>query len=218
MDWGVIGRNLEFMAGGLLLTFQLAGLAVAGGLIAGIVLGLCRVSSLSWIYYPASVYVHFFRSQPLILVIFWFYFLVPILVGKPLGAFLSTVIAFICFESAYFAEIVRGGLQSVSRGQVMAAYACGLRTLQVQLHVVLPQALRNMIPALTTQAVVIFQDTSLAYVIGLREFLRRVNLVDTREMRSVELFLFAGLVYLILCSAGSQLARRLEQRRVGLAV
>ncbi|NLI32841.1 MAG: amino acid ABC transporter permease [Deltaproteobacteria bacterium] len=213
MDWNVIARNLGFMAGGLVLTFQLAALAIGGGLLLGILLGLCRVSSVSWIYYPSTAYVHFFRSQPLILVIFWFYFLVPILVGRPLGAFPSTVVAFICFEAAYFAEIVRGGLQSVSRGQTMAAYACGLRYSQVQLHVVIPQALRNMVPALTTQAVVIFQDTSLAYVIGLREFLRRVNLVDTREVRSVELYCFAGLVYLVLCSMGSILARRLEQRR-----
>jgi glutamate/aspartate transport system permease protein len=218
MDWDVISRNLEFMTGGLVVTFEIAAIALAGGLFWGILLGLARLSRTPWIYYPASLYVHFFRSQPLILVIFWFYFLVPVITGKPLGAFISTIIAFVSFEAAYFAEIVRGGLQSVSKGQAAAGYSCGLRYHQVQLYVILPQALKNMLPALTSQAVVIFQDTSLAYVIGLREFLRRVNLVDTREARSIELYLFAGIVYLVLCSSGSMIARRFERRReVGLS-
>lgn len=213
MDWQVIWRNLEFMVGGLALTAQLAAIALTGGLLWGILLGLGRLSRSPWIYYPATLYVHFFRSQPLILVIFWFYFLVPVITGKPLGAFVSTVIAFVTFEAAYFAEIVRGGVQSVPRGQVAAGYSCGLRYHQVQLYVILPQALRSMLPALTTQAVVIFQDTSLAYVIGLREFLRRVNLVDTREARSIELYCFAAVVYLVLCLLGSRVARRFERRR-----
>ncbi len=201
------------MVGGLALTAQLAAIALTGGLLWGILLGLGRLSRSPWIYYPATLYVHFFRSQPLILVIFWFYFLVPVITGKPLGAFVSTVIAFVTFEAAYFAEIVRGGVQSVPRGQVAAGYSCGLRYHQVQLYVILPQALRSMLPALTTQAVVIFQDTSLAYVIGLREFLRRVNLVDTREARSIELYCFAAVVYLVLCLLGSRVARRFERRR-----
>ena len=213
MDWQVILRNLEFMVGGLALTAQLAAIALTGGLLWGILLGLGRLSRSPWIYYPATLYVHFFRSQPLILVIFWFYFLVPVITGKPLGTFVSTVIAFVTFEAAYFAEIVRAGVQSVPKGQVAAGYSCGLRYHQVQLYVILPQALRSMLPALTTQAVVIFQDTSLAYVIGLREFLRRVNLVDTREARSIELYCFAAVVYLVLCLLGSRVARRFERRR-----
>lgn len=215
MDWDVIGRNFLFMMGGLGLTLQLGAIALSGGLLLGVVVGMGRLSHAPWIYYPATAYVHFFRSQPLILVIFWIYFLVPILVGRPLGAYLSAVTAFIVFEAAYLAEIVRGGVKSVRKGQQMAAYASGLSTYQVQRYVVLPQALRNMVPALTTQAVVIVQDTSLGYVIGLREFLRRVNLVDSREVRSVELYVFAAAVYLLLCSGGSFLSRRLELRRKG---
>lgn len=203
------------MMGGLGLTLQLAAIALAGGLPLGVVVGMGRLSNTPWIYYPATAYVHFFRSQPLILVIFWIYFLVPILVGRPLGAYLSSITAFVVFEAAYFAEIVRGGMKSVRKGQQMAALASGLSTYQVQRHVVLPQALRNMVPALTTQAVVIVQDTSLGYVIGLREFLRRVNLVDSREVRSVELYVFAAAVYLLICSGGSLLSRRLEHRRKG---
>jgi glutamate/aspartate transport system permease protein len=218
MDWGVITRNAEFMLGGLGLTFELALITIAGGLLVGIILAMGRLSSRPWIYYPASVYVHFFRSLPLILVIFWVYFLAPIIIGKPLGAFFSTVISFIAFEAAYFAEVVRAGIQSVSQGQALAAYSSGLVYRQTMLHVILPQALRNMIPSLVNQAVVIFQDTSLAYIIGLREFLRRVNLVDAREMRSVELYLFAGLVYFVICSIGSLVSQRLEKRRGGKLV
>jgi glutamate/aspartate transport system permease protein len=218
MDWPVIWRNMGYMLGGLGLTFELTFIALVGGLLWGAILGLGRLSSRRWINLPASLYVHFFLSQPLILVIFWLYFLAPVFVGRPLGAFQSTVIAFIAFEAAYFAEIVRGGIQSVSRGQAMAAYSCGLGFFHVQRYVVLPQALRSMAPALTTRTVIIFQDTSLAYVVGLREFLRRVNLVDTREGRSIELYLFAGLVYLILCSAGSLAAHRIERRREVLRV
>ncbi|HDR14486.1 MAG TPA: amino acid ABC transporter permease [Desulfobacteraceae bacterium] len=212
MDLGVIARNFPFMAGGLLLTFELALITIAGGFLVGVVLALCRLSSRSWLYYPATVYVHFFRGLPLILVIFWLYFLSPVVTGSSLKAFNAAIISFVLFEAAYFAEIIRAGVQSLSRGQIMAAYSTGLTQFQSARHVILPQAVRNMVPALVTQAVIIFQDTSLAYVIGLREFLRRVNLVDAREARSVELYLFAGLVYFIICSVGSMAGSRLEKR------
>jgi len=210
MDLSVIFRNFDFMFGGLILTFQLAVISIAGGLLLGIFLALARLSARPWLYYPATLYIHFFRGLPLILVIFWLYFLVPVVTGKAMDEFTAAVVSFIAFEAAYFAEIIRAGIQSISTGQTMAAYAGGLTFFQCARHVILPQALRNMTPALVTQAVVIFQDTSLAYVIGLREFLRRVNLVDAREARSVELYLFAGLIYFLFCSAGAVLSRRLE--------
>ena len=213
MDWNVITRNFEFLCGGLLLTFQLAAISMVGGFLLGIILGLARVSSRKWIFVPATLYVNLFRSLPLLLVIFWFYFLAPFLIGRPLGDFLSVIIAFIAFEAAYFAEIVRGGIQSIPRGQLEAGYSVGLSYYQIMLHIVLPQALRNMIPPIVTQCVIIFQDTSLAYVIGLKEFLRRVSLTDQREFRSVELYLFAALVYLALCSLGATLSSRLEKRK-----
>ncbi len=201
------------MLGGLVLTFQLALMTLAGALVFGVILAMGRVSSRAWLYYPASLYVHFFRGLPLILVIFWLYFLSPVITGKSLDEFSAAVISLIVFEAAYFAEIIRAGIQSVPGGQVMAACSGGLTSFQCARHVILPQALRNMAPALVTQSVVTFQDTSLAYVIGLREFLRRVNLVDAREARSVELYVFAGLVYFTLCSAGSLWSRRLENRQ-----
>jgi glutamate/aspartate transport system permease protein len=212
MDLQVIIDNMAYLLGGLALTFEIAALAIGGGLVWGILLGMGRLSKNRLIYYPASVYVHFFRGIPLILVIFWIYFLLPLITGDSLGEFVAVVVSFILYEASYFAEIIRSGIQSVPAGQVSAGLATGLRPHQLALHVILPQALRNMVPSLVNHAVVIFQDTSLAYVIGLREFLRRVNLVDAREARSVELYLFAGLVYFILCSLGTLASHKLEHR------
>lgn len=213
MDWAVISRNIYFLLGGLGLTFQLAIIAIAGGLLLGIIVGLGRVSSKRWIYWPATVYVNFFRSLPLILVIFWFYFLMPFIIGRPLGDFLSAIIAFIVFESSYMAEIVRAGIGSIRKGQVMAGYSTGLSYSRTMRHIIIPQALRNMVPSLVTQCVIIFQDTSLAYVIGLKEFLRRIALVDATQFRSIELYSFAAVVYLVFCFAGSMASRRLEKRK-----
>ncbi len=213
MDTGVIIRNFGFMMGGLGLTFQLAAITIVCGLALGTLLATARLSSRPWLYWPATAYIHFFRGLPLILVIFWLYFLFPVITGKPVNAYAAAIVSFIVFEAAYFAEIVRAGIQSIPRGQTMAARASGLTARDTARYVILPQALRNMVPALVTQSVVIFQDTSLGYVIGLREFLRRVNLVDAREARSVELYLFAGLVYFAICSAGSLASQRLEKGR-----
>jgi glutamate/aspartate transport system permease protein len=214
VDWSVIPRNLNFLLGGLVLTFQLAAISLVGGFLLGIIMGLGRLSTRKWIYYPATIYVNFFRSLPLILVIFWFYFMVPFIIGRPMGDFLSAIVAFIAFEAAYFAEIVRGGIQSVPQGQVMAGYSTGLNYYKTMRYIILPQALRNMVPPIITQCVIIFQDTSLAYVIGLKEFLRRTSLVDSRELRSLELYLFAGVVYLFFCSIGTIASRRLERQEI----
>ena len=212
MDFDVIIENASYMLGGLVLSFELAAITLAGGLMLGLVLALGRLSLKRVIYYPATVYIYFFRGMPLILVIFWIYFLAPIIIQNPVEEFNSAVIAFVTFEAAYFAEILRAGIQSVPMGQTMAANASGLNGYQTVRYIVLPQALRNMAPALMTQTVIIFQDTSLAYVIGLREFLRRVNLTDAREMRSIELYLFAGLVYFLICSIGVLVSQRLERK------
>lgn len=213
MDTEVIITNLSFMLGGLALTFHLTFLTLLGSLLLGMTLAMARLSYRYWLYYPSTLYIHFFRGLPLILVIFWLYFLMPVIIGTSLDAFYAAVVSFILFESAYFAEIIRAGIQSIPKGQVMAASSSGLTFFQSARYVVLPQALRNMMPALVTQTVVIFQDTSLSYVIGLREFLRRVNLVDSREARSIELYLFAGLVYFVICSTGTLCSHRLEKKQ-----
>lgn len=215
-DFQVIVDNFPFLMRGLLTTFQLAIIAISGGLILGILVGMARLSSRPYVYYPATVFVNFLRSLPLILVIFWFYFLVPILAGRPLGDFLSASIAFIVFEATYFAEIIRAGIQSIPKGQMQAAYSTALNYRQMMGYVVVPQAMRNMIPSLLTQSVIIFQDTSLAYVIGLKEFLRSGSIVDAREVRSLEIYAFVGIVYFLICFTMSTLAKRWERKKGSL--
>lgn len=217
MDLSVIWTNIGFLAGGLLVTFQLAIIALIGGLTLGTAVAIARLSNVPWIYWPATGYVNFIRGIPLILVIFWLYFLMPVITGHSVGEFLSAAFAFVIFESSYFAEIMRAGIQSIRRGQVNAGLATGLSRRQVMRHIVLPQGFRNMIPSLLTQCIVLFQDTSLAYVIGVKEFLRRANLLDARVFRSVEIYLFVAVVYFILCYAGSLLSRRLESHRQRMA-
>ena len=199
--------------GGLATTIELAILAVIGGLALGTLVGMARLSTIKPIYYPASLFVNLMRTQPLILVIFWFYFLMPLILGRPIGDFSSAAIAFIIFEASYFAEIIRAGIQSISKGQMEAAYSSGFTYWQAMRYFIIPQALRNMMPSLITQGVVVFQDTSLAYVIGLREFLRSANVVDAREMRSFELYLFVGLVYFLVCFSMSRICKRMELKK-----
>ncbi len=212
-EWQVITNNFSFLMGGLLTTFELALIAIAGGLTLGVLVGMARLSNIKAIYYPASLFVNLMRTQPLILVIFWFYFLMPLILGRPIGDFMSASIAFIIFEASYFAEIIRAGIKSISKGQVDAAYSTGFTYWQAMRYFIIPQALRNMLPSLITQGVVVFQDTSLAYVIGLREFLRSANVVDAREMRSVELYLFVGLVYFIVCFSMSRVCKKMELKK-----
>ena len=212
-DFKVIVDNFSFLMNGLLTTFQLAIIAISGGLVLGILVGMARLSSRPYVYYPATVFVNFLRSLPLILVIFWFYFLVPILAGRPLGDFLSASIAFVVFEATYFAEIIRAGIQSIPKGQMQAAYSTALNYRQMMGYVVVPQAMKNMIPSLLTQSVIIFQDTSLAYVIGLKEFLRSGSIVDSREVRSLEIYAFLGVVYFLICFTMSTLSKRWEKKK-----
>ena len=170
-DFEIIFRSVPFLAKGMWLTLKLTFLGILGGLLFGTLLALARLSPFKPLSFAAGSYVNFFRSMPLILIIFWFYFLVPIVVGYPVGDFYSVVIAFVMFEAAYYCEIMRAGIQSVKVGQVYAGQALGLTYRQNMMYVVLPQAFRNMIPILLTQAIVLFQDTSLVYVVGLRDFL-----------------------------------------------
>ena len=213
MDWTVIPKNLQFLVEGLFISFKLAALTLAIAFPLGGLIALGRLSSNKWIYYPASVFVHTLRSNPLILIIFWFYFLVPIIIGRPIGDFLSALIAFVIFFSAYFAEIIRSGIQSVGTGQKWAGYSIGLTHLQTMRYVILPPALKRMVPLLTTQTILIFQATTVAFVIGLSEFFRRITLVAERTLQTFELFIFAAIVYLAICYGGSLLSSRLEEKK-----
>jgi glutamate/aspartate transport system permease protein len=210
-DLDVLVKNAPFLWNGMLLTLQLTGLAVVGGISLGLVLAVARLSGIRPLEWFVASYVNFLRSMPLILVIFWFYTLVPKLIGRPVSGFYSVLIAFIMFEAAYYSEIIRAGISSVKRGQIAAALALGLTKLQAMRYVVLPQAVRNMIPVLLTQSIVMFQDTSLVYVVGLRDFLTSAEIVAGRDNRPTELYLFVALVFLVLCFSASRLVNRLRR-------
>jgi glutamate/aspartate transport system permease protein len=207
-DVNVIVRNLPYLWEGLQLSFLLAALAIAGGIFFGAILAVLRMSSIRPVAWFAVGYVNFFRSVPLILVIFWFYFLVPLLLGRATGPFLSAVIAFTLFETAYYCEIIRAGLQSIPKGQINAGRASGMTRIQAMRYIVMPQAFRNMTPILLTQSIILFQDTSLVYVVTLRDFMTSVSTVANQELRLVELYAFAAVVYLAICFTGSRLVNR----------
>jgi glutamate/aspartate transport system permease protein len=212
-DFSIIANNLPFLWEGLQLSLLLTGLAIVGGIVFGTLLALMRLSSILPLSLFAAGYVNLIRSVPLILVIFWFYFLVPLALGRPIGSFYSALIAFVLFEAAYYSEIIRAGIQSVRKGQVHAGQATGLGYWQIQRYVVLPQAFRNMIPILVTQGIILFQDTSLVFVVSLRDFMTVSSIVARTEGRLVEMYVFAALVYFVICFAGSLFVRRLQKAR-----
>ena len=221
LDFDVIERSWGYLfREGMSFTLTLTGLAALGGIIFGTLLAMMRLSSHKWLQLPATGYVNLMRSIPLLLVIFWFYFLVPYIgawiVGSPtpirVGAFASSVITFTLFEAAYYSEIMRAGIQSIARGQVWAGYALGLDYWQSMRYIVLPQAFRNMLPILLTQTIILFQDTSLVYVLSITDFLGAASKVAQRDGRLVEMYLFAALVYFVICFVGSQLVKRLQTR------
>ena len=211
-DFAVIERALPLLLKGMQMTLELTVLAIAGGIVFGTLLALVRLSKFRAISFIGGTYVNFFRSVPLILVIFWFYFLVPKIIGRPVGSFYSVLIAFVMFEAAYYCEIIRAGIQSVSRGQINAGLAVGLTYAQTMRHIVLPQAFRNMIPVLLTQSIIMFQDTSLVYVVGLKDFLTTADLIANRDNRLVEMFLTVAVVYFAICLLGSLIVRKLQRK------
>jgi|TARA_B110000003_G_scaffold224853_1_gene225466 glutamate/aspartate transport system permease protein len=212
LDFSVIPANSSLLWEGIKMTFLLTGLAIVGGIILGTFLALLRIAKIPVLSQFSAAYVNFFRSLPLILVIFWLFFLVPLIVGRPVGAFSSVLVAFILFEAAYYSEIIRAGINSVRLGQLAAARAMGLTYIQSMRYVILPQAFRAMTPILLTQAIILFQDTSLVYVVGLRDFLVSAEIVANRDQRLVEMFLFVALVYFVFCFAASLGVKYLQKR------
>jgi glutamate/aspartate transport system permease protein len=220
-DFDVIQRSFVYLfRDGMTFTLTLTAIAMAGGIVFGTLLAMMRLSSFAPLAALAGAYVNLMRSVPLVLVIFWFYFLVPWIGGwligasgtVQVGAFLSAAITFTMFEAAYYCEIMRAGIQSIPRGQVAAGYALGLNYWQTMALVVLPQAFRNMLPVLLTQTIILFQDTSLVYVISVTDFLGAAAKVANRDGRLVEMYLFAALVYLVVSFSASQYVRRLQTR------
>ena len=213
-----VADNITFLLGGFGVTLQLSFFALTGGIALGALVGLARISHNKWIYQPITLYVNFIRNLPLLLVIFWFYFVMPIIAGRPLNPFLSAVIAFIIFEATYFGEIFRAGYQSISKDLSAAAYSTGMTYTQTARYILVPIAFRRMLPSLITQSIVTFQDTSLAFVIGLQEFVRRTSIVDNLEVRSIQLYGFVAIVFFIFCFIGSKISRHFEEkgRKTGL--
>ena len=220
MDFSVIANNFKFLvlqglvgigafAGG---TLRLAVPAIVLGFALGIFVGLARLARTRWIRVPATMYVEFFRGVPLVMVIFWIWFIIPQLLRLPIPEYGVALTAFVIFEAAYFGEIVRAGVQSVARGQVEASTALGMTATQTMAHVVLPQALKNMVPSLVTQMIVLFKDTSLASIIGYVDLTKAAQIVNNREIKPFELYLFIAVVYWICTYSMSVMARRLERR------
>ena len=220
-DFDVIVRSLPYLFfEGMRFTLLLTALATTGGIVLGTLLALMRLSGGGPLSLIAGGYVNLMRSMPLVLVIFWIYFLVPYIgqwvtgASRPIqvGAFMSSLVTFTIFEAAYFCEIVRAGIQSIPRGQTDAAKAIGMNYWQRMGYIVLPQAFRNMIPVLLTQTIILFQDTSLVYVLSITDFLGAASKIAQRDGRLVEMYLFAALVYFVISLASSYLVRRLQQR------
>jgi glutamate/aspartate transport system permease protein len=201
-----------FILNGLYFSLTLTLVAMLGGIFLGTLLALARLSGKKVFAIPAQIYVDTLRSIPLVMVILWFFLLIPLLIGRPLGAEWSAVITFTLFEAAYYSEIMRAGIQSVSRGQVHAGYAVGMTYPQVMKLVVLPQAFRNMLPVLLMQTIILFQDTSLVYAIGAYDLLKGFEVAGKNFNRPVETYMLAAVVYFVICFSLSMGVRALQKR------
>ena len=208
-NWDLISN---FVLKGLYFSLMLTLIATVGGVLLGTLLALMRLSGQKWLQVPAVIYVNGMRSIPLVMVILWFFLLMPAIIGRPIGAELSAVITFVAFEAAYFSEIMRAGIQSVSRGQVSAGQAMGMTYGQNMRFVILPQAFRNMLPVLLTQTIILFQDTSLVYAIGAYDMLKGFEVAGKNFGRPIEAYLAAAVVYFVMCFALSWSVKRLHQK------
>ncbi|HTY99258.1 MAG TPA: glutamate/aspartate ABC transporter permease GltK [Rhodocyclaceae bacterium] len=218
-DWSSIPTALPILARGLGVTLEVTLTAIGVGIVWGTLLAMARLTGKPWLAWPAAAYVNTFRAVPLVMVILWFYLIVPSLLKNFFGLsestdirMISALVAFALFESAYYSEIIRAGIQSVPKGQIAAALALGMSYGQTMGLVVLPQAFRNMVPLLLTQAIILFQDTSLVYVIGLADFFGTAYKIGDRDGRLVELLLFAGLIYFVVCFSVSLLVKSLKRK------
>jgi glutamate/aspartate transport system permease protein len=209
LDWDIFSK---FVLKGMLFSLELTIVATIGGIVFGTLLALMRLSGNKVLSTPAVIYVNGMRSIPLVMVILWFFLLIPFLIGRSIGAELSATITFVAFEAAYFSEIMRAGIQSIPRGQVMAGQALGMSYAQNMRLIVLPQAFRNMIPVLLTQTIILFQDTSLVYAIGAYDMLKGFVTAGKIYGRVEEVYILAALTYFVICFGLSVLVRRLQAR------
>ncbi|MEZ7828614.1 MAG: amino acid ABC transporter permease [Brachymonas denitrificans] len=202
----------NYILKGLQFSILLTVLATIGGILFGTVLALMRLSGRKWLDAPAAFYVNGMRSIPLVMVILWFFLLVPMVIGRSIGAEYSAIITFIAFEAAYFSEIVRAGIQSIPRGQVFAGQALGMSYAQNMRLVILPQAFRNMLPVFLTQTIILFQDTSLVYAIGAYDLLKGFETAGKNYGRTTETYLMAAVMYFVICISLSWAVKRLNKK------
>jgi polar amino acid transport system permease protein len=222
VHWNVVFNNFEYFLiggypkgplGGLAVTVLLALGGIFGAFWLGLACGLMRISKKRWLRWPAMVYIEIIRGTPLLMVVFWFYFLAPVLLGKTLPEATSALIALIVFTSAYIAEIVRAGVEALPKGQMEAARGTGLSHFQTMAHIILPQALFNMIPSFVNQFVSLTKDTSLAFIIGVNELTKAATQVNSRSLTApTEIFITIALLYFVICYCLTELSRRLEKR------
>jgi glutamate/aspartate transport system permease protein len=214
LDFGFLSWNVvqSFVLKGLVFSIELTIIAMLGGIAIGTIVALMRLSGKQWLVWPAAAYVNVLRSIPLVMVILWFFLLIPLLLGRPLGAETSAIVTFTVFEAAYYSEIMRAGIQSVSRGQVAAGYAVGMTYSQCMRLIVLPQAFRNMLPVLLTQTIILFQDTSLVYAIGAYDLLKGFEVAGKNFNRPMETYFVAAAVYFTISFSLSMLVKRLQAR------
>jgi glutamate/aspartate transport system permease protein len=199
-----------FVIKGFYFSIWLTVVATLGGIALGTVLALMRLSGKAFLVLPAAAYVNTMRSIPLVMVLLWFFLLIPFAIGRPLGAETSAIVTFIAFEAAYFSEIVRAGIQSIPRGQVNAGYAVGMTYGQNMRLIILPQAFRNMLPVFLTQTIILFQDTSLVYAIGAYDMLKGFETAGKNLGRPIEAYLLAAILYFIMCLGLSWIVRRVQ--------
>jgi len=202
----------NYILKGLLFSLQLTVVATIGGIIFGTFLALMRLSGKPVLVFIASIYVNTMRSIPLVMVILWFFLLIPMMIGRPIGADLSGTITFIAFEAAFFSEIVRAGIQSVPRGQAYAALALGMSYGQNMRLIVLPQAFRHMIPVFMPQTIILFQDTSLVYAIGAYDLLKGFEIAGKNYGRPIETYILAAFTYFIICFSLSKIVRAVQAK------
>jgi glutamate/aspartate transport system permease protein len=208
-NWALIG---PYVIKGFYFSLWLTFIATLGGIALGTVLALMRLSGKKALELPATAYVNTMRSIPLVMVLLWFFLIIPFAIGRPIGAELSAVITFIAFEAAFFSEIVRAGIQSISRGQIHAGQAVGFTYSQNMKTVILPQAFRNMLPVFLTQTIILFQDTSLVYAISANDLLKGLETAGKNLGRPVEAYLLAAIVYFVLCYALSRAVQMLQKK------
>jgi glutamate/aspartate transport system permease protein len=218
-DWSGIPGALPTLWTGAIVTFKITLIAIVFGIIWGTILAMLRLSSFKPFEWFAKAYVTIFRSIPLVMVLLWFFLIVPQLLQNVLGLsadidirLASAMVAFSLFEAAYYSEIIRAGIQAVPRGQVNAAFALGMSYSQAMRLIVLPQAFRAMVPLLLTQGIVLFQDTSLVYVISLADFFRTATNIGDRDGTNIEMVLFAGACYFVVCVIASSLVKGLQKK------